>query len=67
MLQTLCLYSTPLVLGRLSRSFRSRLTAILIALANALNMASILWCSFCPSHFTFRLHFEVSENDLKKW
>src|SRR6218665_3256973 len=60
-------YRTPFVLGKLSNSFKSRFTAIFIDLAKALKMASILWCSFCPSHLMFRLHLEVSENDLKKW
>jgi hypothetical protein len=42
-------------------------TAILMDLAKALKMASILWCSFCPSALIFRLHLAVSEKDLKKW
>jgi hypothetical protein len=40
-------YSTPFVLGKASL-YGFRFTAILIALANALKMASILWCSFSP-------------------
>src|SRR5690606_20689642 len=36
-------------------------------LANALNIASILWCSLSPSALIFRLDLEASENDLKKW
>ena len=58
-------YNIPLVEGRIIFS-RSRLTAILMALANALKMASILWCSLVPSALIFRLAFAPSVNDLKK-
>ena len=58
-------YNTPLVLGKTIFS-ASRFTAILIAFAKALNIASILWCSFSPSALMFRLHLDASLNDLKK-
>ena len=56
-------HKTPFVLGSESPSRR---TAILMAFANALKMASILWCSIVPSALIFRLHRALSENDLKK-
>ncbi len=43
------------------------LTADFRALANALNIASILWCSLLPSALILRLHLALSLNDLKKW
>ncbi len=58
-------YNKPLVLGNTIFS-ASRLIAILMALANALKIASILWCSLSPSALMFRLHFAASLNDLKK-
>jgi hypothetical protein len=60
-------YKTPLVLGKLSMALGSRFTAIFMAFAQALNIASILWCSLSPSTFMFRLHLAVSVKLLKKW
>src|ERR1700743_2336527 len=59
-------YNTPLVLGK-TILFTSLFTAIFMAFAKALNIASILWCSFWPSAFMLRLHFAASLKDLKKW
>src|SRR5690606_41864759 len=59
-------YNSPFVLGNRMLS-KSRLTAIFMHFANALKIASILWCSFSPSALTFKLHFAASEKDLKKW
>ena len=59
------IYNTPLVLGKLIL-FASLFTASLMALAKALNIDSILWCSFVPSTLMFKLHFDASLNDLKK-
>src|SRR5690606_24765642 len=56
----------PLVDGN-TISSASRFTAILMALAKALKMASILWCSFPPSALMFRLALAPSLKDLKKW
>ena len=56
-------HSTPFVLAR---SVPSRRIAILMDFAKALNIASILWCSIVPSAFMFKLHWALSENDLKK-
>jgi len=53
----------PFVLGKIIFS-TSCLMAILIALAKALKIASILWCSLSPSTFIFKLHFAPSVNDL---
>ena len=44
----------------------SLFTAIFIAFAKALKIPSILWCSFTPSAFIFKLHFAPSVNDLNK-
>jgi len=57
-------YNMPLVDGRWLEN-GSRFTAILMAFANALKMASILWCSLSPLHEIFKLHFAASLNDLK--
>ena len=59
-------YSIPFVLGNCAER-ASRLFAILIARANPLNIASILWCSLSPSTLILRLQRAVSEKDLKKW
>src|SRR6185503_16068023 len=61
-----CHYKIPFVEGK-TILFTSLLTAILIALAKALKMASILWCSFSPSALILMLNFAESLKDLKKW
>src|SRR5690606_10641769 len=58
----LLFYKTPFVLGRTIFS-ASRFTAILIAFAKALKMASILWCSLVPSALMLRLALAPSVND----
>ncbi len=58
-------YNIPLVVGSAS-CIGSFLTAIRIAFAKALKMASILWCSLSPLQKTLRLHLAASEKDLKK-
>ena len=65
MLTTVKPYKTPLVLGKASL-LGLRFTAILIALAKALKMTSILWCSFSPLQLMFKLHLAPSLKDLKK-
>jgi len=57
--------SIPFVVGSAS-CIGSFLTAIRMAFAKALKMASILWCSLSPWQKTLRLHLAASENDLKK-
>jgi len=57
--------SIPFVVGSAS-CIGSFFTAIRMALAKALKMASILWCSLSPWQKTLRLHLAASENDLKK-
>lgn len=57
--------SIPLVVGSAS-CIGFFFTAIRMALAKALKMASILWCSLSPWQKTLRLHLAASENDLKK-
>lgn len=57
--------SIPLVVGSAS-CIGSFFTAIRMAFAKALKMASILWCSLSPWQKTLRLHLAASENDLKK-
>jgi hypothetical protein len=59
-------YSIPLVEGKIIFSV-SLFTATFIALANALKIASILWCSLVPSALMLILALAPSENDLKKW
>ena len=63
--QALVAYNTPLVLGNASLS-GLRFTAILIDLAKALKMASILWCSLSPLQLIFTLALAASLKDLKK-
>ena len=58
-------YNIPLVVGSAS-CMGSFLTAMRMAFAKALKMASILWCSLSPLQKTLRLHLAASENDLKK-
>ena len=62
---TVFIYRIPFVEGKLIL-FISLLTAIFIAFARALKIASILWCSFWPSALIFKLHLLASLNDLKK-
>ena len=50
----------------LANSLPSRRKAIFAALAKALKMASILWCSIVPSALIFRLQRALSEKDLKE-
>lgn len=57
--------SIPFVVGNAS-CIGSFLTAMRMAFAKALKMASILWCSLSPLQKTLRLHLAASENDLKK-
>ena len=57
--------SIPFVVGSAS-CIGSFFTAIRMAFAKALKMASILWCSLSPWQKTLRLHLAASENDLKK-
>lgn len=58
-------YKIPFVVGKLLL-LMSLFTAIFIAFANALNIDSILWCSFSPSALIFKLHLAASLKDLKK-
>jgi len=58
-------YNIPLVVGSAS-CMGSFLTAMRMAFAKALKMASILWCSLSPLQKTLRLHLAASEYDLKK-
>ena len=58
-------HNCPLVEGRINFS-GSRCIAALMVLAKLLKIASILWCSLCPSALMFKLAFAPSAKDLKK-